>query len=94
MLCYADGVPKDPKPKKKTPQVLMAEYLYRYGRRDALSAAPPTGEEDEIVESRAETALRQWKASQVAREKARGKLYTPEIFDEPIFQEGKKKPQP
>jgi len=53
---------KKPKPKPKDQQ--MAEYFYRYGRRDALSNAPPTGEEEEIISDRAEHALKQWKESQ------------------------------
>ena len=53
---------KKPKPKPKDQQ--MAEYFYRYGRHDALSNAPPTAEEEEIISDRAEHALKQWEESQ------------------------------
>jgi hypothetical protein len=46
----------------KSPELLKAEYFYLYGRRDALSDPPPSGTEREIVISRTETALKQWKA--------------------------------
>ncbi|MGB6476329.1 MAG: hypothetical protein WBF04_19940 [Candidatus Sulfotelmatobacter sp.] len=47
--------------KKKTKELLVAEYFYAYGRRDALATPPPALDEKEIVGIRAEHALRQWK---------------------------------
>jgi hypothetical protein len=55
------------RPKKKSKELLFAEFFYTRGRRDALSGQLPSADEKEIIESRSAHALKQWKEAELSK---------------------------